>query len=135
MNRHYNDAGKLLLRLMVGGMLILHGIHKIINGPGGIEDMVAAAGFPAFFGWAVYIGEVLGPVLVLVGAYARIGGLLILINMIVAVLLAFGGGVWALNSHGGWLIELEAFYGLGGLAIFMLGAGRYSVAGAGGRYN
>ncbi|HET7570001.1 MAG TPA: DoxX family protein [Gammaproteobacteria bacterium] len=135
MNRDYEDAGKLLLRLLVGGLLILHGVHKIITGPGGIEHMVAAAGFPGFFGWAVYLGEVLGPILVLAGYYARIGGLLILVNMIVAVLLAYGGHVWAIDQHGGWIIQLEAFYGLGGLAIFLLGAGRFSVGGEYAKWN
>jgi putative oxidoreductase len=135
MRGNYDDAGKLLLRLLVGGLLILHGIHKIITGPGGIEGMVASTGVPGFFGWAVYLGEVLGPVLVLIGFYSRIGGLLILVNMIVAVLIAFGGHVWALNSHGGWIIELEAFYGLCGLAVALLGAGRFSVGGINGKFN
>lgn len=135
MNKHYDDAGKLLLRLLVGGLLILHGIHKIMTGPSGIEGMVASTGVPGFFGWAVYLGEVLGPVLVLAGYFTRIGAALILINMIVAVLLAFGGHVWALNQHGGWIIELEAFYGLGGLAIILLGAGRFSVGGAYAKWN
>ncbi len=135
MSKSFDGAGKLVLRLFVGGLIILHGIHKIIIGPGGIEDMVAATGFPGAFGWAVYLGEVLGPILVLMGYYARIGGLLILINMIVAVLLEFGGHVWTLNSHGGWVIELEACYGLGGLAIMLMGAGRYSIGRAYAKWN
>lgn len=135
MYRNYDDAGKLLLRLLVGGLLILHGIHKIMGGPGGIDAMVASHGFPGFFGWAVYLGEVLGPILVLIGFYSRIGGLLILVNMICAVLLAFGGHVWAVNNNGGWIIELEAFYGLCGLAVALLGAGRFSVGGVTGKLN
>jgi putative oxidoreductase len=127
MHANYQDAGKLLLRLLVGGMLILHGVHKIFTGPSGIEHMIAAAGYPGAFGWAVYVGEILAPVLVIVGYYTRVGGLLILIDMIVAVLLTRGGHVWALDSHGGWVIQLEAFFGLGGLAIALLGAGRYGL--------
>ncbi|HET7307536.1 MAG TPA: DoxX family protein [Gammaproteobacteria bacterium] len=134
-SRDYEDAGKLLLRLLVGGLLILHGVHKIINGPSEIDSLVASAGFPAFFGGAVYVGEVLAPILVLVGYYTRVGGLLILINLICAVLLTRGGHVWALGPSGGWVIQLEAFFGLGGLAVFLLGAGRFSVGGEYAKWN
>lgn len=127
----YDDTGKLLLRLTVGGMLILHGIHKIMIFPAGISGMLEAHGIPGSLVYGVYLGEILGPVLVIVGLYARIGGLLIFLNMVVATYLAFGGNVLAVNSHGGWIIELEAFYGLGGLAIMLLGAGGISL---GGRY-
>lgn len=135
MSGHQSDTGKLVLRLLIGVLLLLHGVHKIINGPSGIDGMVAAAGFPAFFGWAVYIGEVFAPALVICGLFSRIGGLLILINMICAVLLAFGLNAWALNANGGWAIELEALYGVGGLVIFLIGAGRFSIGGAQGKYN
>lgn len=135
MFQHSDEAGRLVLRLFVGGLVLLHGIHKIMIGPSGIEHMVAVAGFSGIFGWAVYLGEVLGPVLVLLGYYTRIGGLLIFINMVAAVLLAFGGNVWALNTHGGWIIELEACYGLGALAIIFLGAGHYSFGGKHGAWN
>lgn len=135
MNWKTDDAGKLLLRLLVGGLLILHGLHKVFVGPHEIVGMVAAHHLPGFLGYAVYLGEVLGPLLVIFGFYARIGGLLILCNMIVAVLLAYGVNIFHLNANGGWIIELELFFGLCGLAVALLGAGRYSVAGAGGKWN
>ncbi|MDE2150588.1 MAG: DoxX family protein [Gammaproteobacteria bacterium] len=135
MNASFEDAGKLVLRLLVGGLLILHGLHKVFTGPAMIAGMLTHHGWPGFFAWAVYLGEVLGPLLVIVGLYTRVGGLLILVNMIVATLLAYGGNAWHLNPYGGWVVELEAFYGAGGLAILLLGAGRYSIGGAHGRYN
>jgi putative oxidoreductase len=135
MTEHFDDAGRLVLLLFVGGLLLLHGIHKIVTGPAGIDDMIAAAGFPAFLGWAVYLGEILGPILILLGVCTRLGGLLVFINMVVAVLLVHSGDVLALNSHGGWFIELEACYGLGALAVICLGAGRYSLGGVYGRWN
>jgi putative oxidoreductase len=36
---------------------------------------------------------------------------------------------------GGWQLELQAFYLLGGIAIMLLGAGRFSVSGTGGKWN
>ena len=82
MNWKIDDAGKLLLRLLVGVLLILHGLHKVFAGPHEIVEMVTAHNMPGFLGYAVYLGELLGPLLVIFGFYARIGGLLILINMI-----------------------------------------------------
>lgn len=130
-----DDAGKLLLRLMVGGLLILHGFHKLVHGPGEVVGMLAAHGVPGFFGWGVYLGEVVGPALILLGVYARVGGLLVLANMVVAVLMTRGLHIFGLNDYGGLSIELEAFYGIGGLCIAMLGAGAYSAGGASGKWN
>jgi hypothetical protein len=43
--------------------------------------------------------------------------------------------VFGLNAFGGLGIELETFFGIGGLCVAMLGAGAYSAAGAGGKWN
>jgi putative oxidoreductase len=135
MNWKTDDLGKLLLRLTVGVLLILHGLHKIFTGPDEIIEMVTAHHWASFIAYGVYLGEVLGPLLVIFGFFARIGGLLILINMIIAVILAYNGNVGHLNGAGGWIIELEAFFGLCGLTVVLLGAGKYSVGGATGRFN
>ena len=129
------DGGKLLLRLMVGGLLILHGFHKLVHGPGEVSGMLAAHGVPGFLGYGVYLGEVLGPALILLGVCARIGGLLVLGNMVVAVLVTRGLHLFGLNEFGGLGIELEVFFGLGGLCVAMLGAGAYSAGGSGGKWN
>lgn len=129
------DFGKLTLRLSVGVLLLLHGIAKLLNGVGGIEGMVAAQGLPAFFAWAVYIGEVIAPLFLIFGVYTRLGGLLVVANMLVAVALAHMGHLTQLTGSGGWRLELQGLYLFGGLAIAMLGAGRYSVGGKGGRWN
>ncbi|MDS1142479.1 DoxX family protein [Pusillimonas sp. SM2304] len=129
------DFGKLTLRLSVGVLLLLHGIAKLLNGVSGIEGMVAAQGLPAFFAWAVYIGEVIAPLFLILGVYTRLGGLLVVANMLVAIALAHMGHLTQLTGSGGWRLELQGLYLFGGLAIAMLGAGRYSVGGKGGRWN
>jgi putative oxidoreductase len=135
MNWNTDDAGKLLLRLLVGVLILLHGLHLVYAGPHGVMDMLESHGIPGFLGYAVYIGEILAPLLVIFGFYARIGGLLIFVTIIVAVLLVHGVDIFHLNQTGGWIIELELFFSLGGLTVAMLGAGKYSVAGAGGKLN
>ncbi|MFZ8579874.1 DoxX family membrane protein, partial [Klebsiella quasipneumoniae] len=40
----HEDAGKLLLRLAVGGLMLFHGLHKLLDGVDGISGMLAAKG-------------------------------------------------------------------------------------------
>ncbi len=60
----HDDAGKLLLRLAVGGLMLFHGIHKLIDGVDGISGMLAAQGLPGFIAYGVLVGEVVAPLLV-----------------------------------------------------------------------
>lgn len=130
-----DDLGKLVLRLTVGILLLFHGISKLVHGVGAIDGMVAAHGLPAFLGWAVYLGEVLAPVLMILGLYARLGGLLAVINMLVALFLVHHAQLFLQAGNGGLQLELQYFYLFGGLSVALLGAGRYSAGGNGGRWN
>lgn len=87
------------------------------------------------FGYFVYIGEVLAPVLLIIGLWTRAAALLVIANMSVAIALAHRNELFTLGPTGGWAIELQALYWLGALAILLLGAGRLSVGGVHGRFN
>jgi putative oxidoreductase len=128
-----DDFGKLILRVAVGGLLLLHGVHKMLTGIEPIQAMVVAHHLPAAVAYGVYLGEVVGPVMVILGLFARVGGALIVANMAMAVVLAGMGNLMALNPMGGYALELEALYLVGGLSVMLLGAGRYSIMG--GRWN
>ncbi len=130
-----DDVAKLLLRIMLGGLILLHGISKIRGGPGFILDIVDKAGLPEPFGYLVYVGEVLAPILVIVGLWTRLAALVIAINMIVAVLLVHLGDLFSLNESGGWALELQGLYLIVAIAVALLGAGRYSIGGNFGRWN
>lgn len=134
-NSALDDLGKLVLRLTVGILLLLHGIFKLSHGIGGIEGMLVAKGLPAFFAWGAYVGEVIAPILVILGIYARLGGLLVVANMLVAIGLAHMGQLGLINGMGGWQLELQGLFLFGGLAIALMGAGRFSLGGSGGRWN
>ena len=131
----FEDAGKLLLRLLLGVLLLLHGLHKIFSGPEEVAGMLAAHHIPGVLAYGVYLGEVLAPVLLILGLYTRLAGLLIVANMTVAILVTHGINIFHRNPYGGWVIELELFYGVCGLIVMLLGAGRYSVGGAKGKWN
>jgi putative oxidoreductase len=128
-----DDLGKLILRLTVAALLLFHGVHKMLTGIAPIEAMVVARHLPAALAYGVYIGEIIAPVMVILGLFARIGAVLIAINMIMAVVLAGLSSIAAFAPSGGYALELEAFYLFGALSIALLGAGRFSVAG--GRWN
>ena len=129
------DVAKLILRLTVGLLMLLHGISKIQGGPGFILDIVEKAGLPDPFGYLVYVGEVLAPILVIVGFWTRVAAVVIAINMIVAVMLVHTGQLLELSPEGGWALELQGLYLAVPIAIALLGAGRYSVGGVHGRWN
>ncbi|BDY13107.1 DoxX family protein [Hydrogenimonas cancrithermarum] len=118
------EWGKFLLRLAIGGLLLFHGIHKIIHGIGGVQAMLAAHSLPAWIGYGVYVGEVLAPVALIVGLRPRIAALVIAFNMAAAIALAYGGKLFALGMHGGWIVETPLLYFAGALAIAMIGGGR-----------
>jgi putative oxidoreductase len=124
------SLGKLVLRLTVGGLLLLHGVHKLLDGIEPIQTMLGAHGLPDWLAYGVYLGEVVAPILVILGLFARIGGFLIVADMIVAVLLAKTGQILMLDPNsGGYALELEAFYLFGGLSIALIGAGGFSIGG------
>lgn len=122
-----DDLGRLVLRVALGALILLHGISKLRNGLGPIEDMVTAHGMPSFVAYGVLVGEVVAPLMLLLGFYARIGGLLIAINMLFAIGLAHMSMLTQLNSEGGWALELQGMYLATALAITLLGPGRYAI--------
>jgi putative oxidoreductase len=124
-----NDAGRLILRLMLGVLLLLHGIAKLRGGIGPIAGMVGSAGLPPFVSYGVYVGEVIAPLLVIAGWYSRIGAAIVAVNMLFAVSLVHRADLFALGPQGGYKLELQAFYLFTAVAIALLGPGRYSVNG------
>jgi len=129
------DAGKLLLRLAVGILILLHGVAKIGSGVGGIAGMLQKAGIPGEVAYLVYVGEVLAPLLLIIGAWTRPAALVVAFNMLVAIALVHMGELGQLTKGGGWALELQGMFLFGALAIALLGAGRYSAGGIDGRWN
>lgn len=123
-----NDLGKLLLRLPVGGLMLFHGIHKLKNGLGFIEKTLADAGFPAYLSYGVLLGEVLAPVLIILGILSRPAALLQAFVMVAAIYLVHAGELFSLTQHGGHALELQFLYLFGSLAVVFLGSGQYSVS-------
>ncbi|AXF75921.1 DoxX family protein [Erwinia tracheiphila] len=119
------DFGKLLLRLTLGGLLLFHGEFKVIHGTDWITALLKAHSIPGFVAWGAYIGEVIAPVMLIIGLMTRPAAFVIAINLAFAILLVKTGAAWDRNSVGAWALESEAFYFFCAFAIMLLGPGKY----------
>ena len=124
---HNDDLAKLILRITCGGLLILHGSHSAIHGIQHIKDMVRNAGLPEFIAYGNLIGEVVAPLLMIIGYKARIAALIVAFNMLASVLIAHRDIAFVRNDYGGWMIEMNVFYMMTAVAVFFAGAGKYSL--------
>jgi putative oxidoreductase len=130
-----NDLGKLVLRVALGLLILLHGIAKLMGGADFIVGTVTKAGLPAALAYGVYIGEVLAPLLLIIGLFTRPAALVVALNMLFAIFLVHAGEIGQLSKTGGWAIEVQGMFLFAAIAVALLGAGRYSVGGVAGRWN
>jgi putative oxidoreductase len=121
------DIGKLILRLTLGLLMLLHGIAKIKGGVGFLTPMLTGIGLPAWVGYGAYAGEVVAPIMLIVGFLARTGAFLIFANMVFAIVLVHVPELFTLGKQGGWALELQGMYLFTALALIFLGPGRYAI--------
>lgn len=107
--------------------MLFHGVHKMLDGVDGVAGMLASRSLPQFLAYGTYLGEVVAPILILLGVYTRPAALVLSFTMVMAVVVTHPQGLWQLGAHGAWAVELPVFYLLGGLAIALLGAGRIAL--------
>ena len=122
-----SDIGKLILRLTLGVFILFHGVEKIINGINSIKQMVTNAGLPEFIAYGVYAGEIVMPILIILGVYAGVASLILAFNMLVAIFLAYGDSLFSLGKYGAPVIELPFLYLILSVVIFLIGSGKYAV--------
>ena len=123
-----SDLGKLILRLNIGILMLFHGLHKL--GGGSIEFIggkLVEMNLPASLAYGVYAGEILAPIMLIFGVFTRLGALMIVVNMLFAIGLVHMADLASFTQHGGWSLELQAFYLFGALAVVFLGAGRIAL--------
>lgn len=130
-----DDSGKLLLRVVIGVLVLLHGIFKLSAGVGFIGGMLAKAGLPGGLAYLVYVGEIAAPLLMIAGVWTRAAAGVVVINMLVAFGLVHMADLFAMTKQGGWALELQGLYLFGALTVVLLGAGRFSIGGRSGRWN
>lgn len=82
----HHDTGLLLLRLTFGILMLFHGVAKIEHGVNWIVSILQAVGLPGFIAYGVYIGEVVAPVLIILGIFTRPAALIYALTLLVATL-------------------------------------------------
>ncbi len=120
--------GILIVRVSIAFTMLIYGISKLIFGIDFISDQIAQYGLPSFFGYGVYIGEVIAPILIIIGYRTKLAGLVFAINCFVATLMMQLPNLLKLNDFGGWEMGPLFIYTLFGIALFFTGGGKYSVS-------
>lgn len=122
-----DDYGRLLLRIVLGGVLFAHGLQKFaVSGVDGVGQFFASLGIPAPEAAAVLVAtlELVGGILIVIGALVRPVAVLAAIELTVAAFTAHAGAGFYADA-GGW--ELPVLLGGSLLALAVLGAGRFVV--------
>ena len=118
------DLALLLLRVVLGIIMMYHGWPKLTNLGGTIEGF-SGMGIPAPALAAVFsmAAEFFGGLLLLVGVFTDIAGLMITIDMLGAITFVHAKNGFAVNEGGvEWPLALLAM----ALAIALAGPGRYA---------
>lgn len=124
----YVDAGTTLLRVSLGALMLLHGIHKLRHGIEGIMGQLASHGLPTALGYGVYVGEVIAPLMLIAGVFTRLAALTVAGTMAVALALVHSHELFTLNPKSGALaIELPVLFLLASLAVALLGPDRHAL--------
>ena len=133
---HYDktrDLSWFVVRATAGGMLLVHGINKVLNvgvatfatnsmARRGIEPALAMA-------YVIFFLETVGAICIILGLFTRLIAGMIFVGFLVIIFVAhWGGGFAGFNWNrqgGGW--EYPLFWELIWLAILMRGGGPYSL--------
>jgi len=123
---HQADIAKLLLRVSLGVLILFHGVHKLIYGISGVEAMLSANGLASFFAYGVYMGELIAPIFIILGLYARVASAVLAFNMFVAIYLAYGFSL-SISKYGGLTWETPLLFLIMSILVILFGSGKYAV--------
>ena len=116
--------------------MMFHGVSKLRHGVAWIAGPLHAHHLPAALAYGVYLGEVLGPILLILGIYTRPAALLVAIDMVMALVLVMQGRAFQIDRQTGALgAELQFLYLFSALAIAFLGSGRFALSRGRGRWD
>jgi len=83
---------------------------------------------PGFIAYGVFLGEILAPLMLLIGFRTRIAAMIYAVNCLVALIMGNYDAIFSLNKYGGWDAELLGLYVFGAIALIFSGAGKYAVS-------
>ena len=117
----------LLVRIIIGVMMFVHGLDKLTGGPAGFGEFLGSLGLPApvLLGWAVTLLELVGGAMLVLGVLTRVVAALMTLELLGAIALVTGSrGLIAAEGVG---YERDLAYIAGFLTLLLLGPGRPSI--------
>lgn len=119
----FENAGLLVLRLLIGLGIAAHGWPKVTGDLEGFAEVIAGKlglPFPYFFAWAAALSEAVGGILIAIGLGTRLASFFLLCTMATAFFLFHAVDPWEVK-------EMAFLYGSVALAFIFTGAGCYSL--------
>jgi len=123
-------VGKLILRVAIAAFILVYGVEKITN-PAMmpyIMGLLGDIGLPSFIAYGVYIGEIVAPMLVIIGWRSKIAAAIMSLTMLVVILLGHTDAIFPLSEFSWWGIELQTLFLVNCLVVMCLGAGKFALS-------
>lgn len=121
------EMAKLILRVGFAFLFLLHGVHKIYGGTEFIQGKFVEFALPAFLAYLVYVGEVIAPLLIIVGVWTRLSAFIGVMTCVIVIWLMHIDHLFTLAKTGAWIAEGAATFLIGFLAVMLLGSGKYAL--------
>lgn len=114
----------LLIRISAGGLMVHNGLDKLTDVQGFADNVVAYIGlpYPLFFTYCAAYVEVVGAILLILGALTRLNALALLVTMAVAIFFHVKGNGLKVTP-----LETAALYASFYLFFLVNGAGKFAV--------
>lgn len=118
--------GLFVLRVSLGIMFIAHALLKyaVFTMPG-FAGFLGSVGLPAALAWPIFLAELVGGVLLVLGVYGRYVSLALLPILVGAFAIHFPNGWLFTAANGGW--EYPAFLIAGSIAHILAGDGAFAL--------
>ena len=115
-------------RLGLGVCLFMHGFAKILHGIGGVKSILTKADLPEIMAYGSYVGEVIAPIMIILGIFSRIGALLVIGTSLTIMYAYHGlGNLLELTNAGGFKAEILYLYIALSLCVIFNGSGKYAI--------
>ncbi|KGL43969.1 hypothetical protein EP58_05805 [Listeria newyorkensis] len=91
--RKMNKYGILIVRILLGGLMFLHGLQKFTNGIGGTVQFFDSLGIPGFMAYVVAVIELVGGLALVFGVLVPyVSALFVVVLAVAIVTVKFSSG-------------------------------------------
>lgn len=127
---HATDIGKLILRVTIALFVFSYGIQKIMDPSmvGYIGSLFSELHLPALIAYGVYLGEVVAPILVIIGWRTKIAAMVMSFTMFTVILIGHTNQIFPPSEFVWSGIELQTLFLLNSFAVSCLGAGKFALS-------